>query len=153
MKQALKIISIIFSFLGVIALIVCHIIIPTETLLAEEKVMEWLNTPIAIAGLTTTLGVLLLYFIIRYIFTETSLGKKNLKALEDKVDSNSRVETANINELRKEYENNRKTDIEESNKMNDRLKITEKALQLIPNKKVQEALKNGREKDNKTTSE
>lgn len=149
MKKFLKVFLCLFLILGVIALIVCYIVIPTETQLAFDKVIEYLNTPIFICGVSITLGGVLGFFITRYILANTSVGKKRLEELKALIEEYKKYEdklNEKTNDRLKAYSD--KTDYA-LDKAYEELNKVEQALSLVPNKKVQEALKNGEEtKDN-----
>lgn len=148
MKKFLKIFLCLFLILGVIALIVCYIVIPTETQLAFDKVIEYLNTPIFICGISITLGGVLGFFIVRYILNNSSVGKKRLNELKALIEEYKKYEDkANkLNGMRVE-----KLEIEcryQVGKIYTSLDTLKDALELVPNKKVQEVLNNGKEKEN-----
>ena len=146
MKKFLKIFLCLFLILGVIALIVCYIVIPTETQLAFDKVIEYLNTPIFLCGISITLGGVLGFFIVRYILNNSSVGKKRLNELKALIEEYKKYEDK-ANELTngklKSYSEKVDLSLDKTNKELDKL---EQALSLVPNKKVQEVLNNGKEK-------
>ena len=144
-----KVFLCLFLILGVIALIVCYIVIPTETQLAFDKVIEYLNTPIIICGISITLGGVLGFFIVRYILNNSSVGKRRLNELKALIEEYKKNEDKE-NELTKDkldrYQS--ATDTALVNLATELNKV-EKALELVPNKKVKEALHDGEEtKDN-----
>ena len=148
MKKLLKIFLCLFLILGVIALIVCYIVIPTETQLAFDKVIEYLNTPIFICGISITLGGVLGFFIVRYILNNSSVGKKRLNELKALIEEYKKYEDkANelTNDKLKSYSEKVDLALDKTDKELDKL---EQALSLVPNKKVQEVLNNGKEENN-----
>jgi len=148
MKKLLKIFGAIVLCLGVIALIVCMCAIPNETKLFFDRVFEYLDKPFVLCGVSVTIGGVLLFVITRYILNNTSVGKKNLKELKELIDKYNEIQNKkdeltneNIYKLGVEY---KKMTTNISNEI-DKL---ENALKQVPNKKVQEVLNNGEEKDN-----
>lgn len=149
MKKVLKIFGAIILCLGVIALIVCMCAIPNETKLFFDVVVEYLDKPIVLCGISVTIGGVLLYFITRYIINNTSVGKKHLKELKELIDKYNEIQNKkdeltneNIYKLGVEYKKMTTNITNEIDKL-------ENALKQVPNKKVQEVLNNGEEtKDN-----
>ena len=87
MKKFLKIFTFCALISGLIALIVCYIVIPTQTKAAADVVVGYLNTPIGIAGGTTiTLGCLVM-IIIKMIYDRYKASiKSDLKAAKEYID-------------------------------------------------------------------
>ena len=149
MKKVFKIIGAILLSLGVIALIVCLCVIPNETKAFFDVVVEYLDKPIVLCGVSVTIGGVLLFFITRYIIANTSFGKKKLNDLNDKIIANGKISKEQYEELTTLITNNKKSDDDKFNKIDNTLNTLNNAVLLIPNKKVQEALNNGNEtKDN-----
>lgn len=148
MKKVLKVFGAIILCLGVIALIVCMCVIPNETKLFFDRVFEYLDKPFVLCGVSVTIGGILLFFITRYILNNTSVGKKHLKELKELVDKYNEIQNKkdeltneNIYKLGVEYKKMATNITNEIDKL-------ENALKQVPNKKVQEVLNNGEEKDN-----
>lgn len=78
MKKALKIIGLVVLLLGGIALATCYIVIPQETKSAIDIVMEYLNRPLPIAGISIITFSACVYGFL----SSTSLGKKALATLK-----------------------------------------------------------------------
>lgn len=146
MKKALKIFGAVILCSGVIALIVCLIAIPYQTNEFFAVVFEYLDKPIVLCGVSVTLGGILLYFITRYILSNSSVGKKHLKALEEELQAyKDKEKEDNINSLEKiAITNTNLLKLQDS--FYDEKEKLENIIKLIPNKKVQEALNNGEEK-------
>ena len=147
MKKVLKIFGAIFLCLGVIALVVCLCVIPNETKEFFNVVFDYLDRPIVLCGVSITLGGVLLYFITRYALSNTSVGKKKLNDLNDKLVAYSKV-------AKEEKENiNKRIDVafhsmaEGFEVMQEKYDLLENALKQFPNKKVQEVLNNGKEEN------
>jgi len=82
MKKFLKIFLLSLVLLGGIALVVCYIVINEQTKAAIDVVMEYLNRPLPIAGLSTiTIGGVL-YFLIQH----TSFGRRTVNELKGEFD-------------------------------------------------------------------
>ena len=146
MKKVLKVFGACLLMCGVIALIVCMCAIPNETKAFFDIVVEYLDKPIVLCGVSITIGGILLYFITRYILSNTSIGKKKLNDLNDKLVAYSKV-------AKEEEENaNKRIDVafhsmtEGFEVMQEKYDLLENALKQVPNKKVQEVLNNGEEK-------
>lgn len=148
MKKVLKIIGAILLSLGVIAFIVCLCVIPNEMQLFFDKVVEFANAPITICGISITLGGVFGYFLARFIINNSSYGKKNLNELNDKIIAIGKVTKENYDEAKELIANFGKENNDKFNEIDKELNTLNKAVLLIPNKKVQEALKNGEEQDN-----
>jgi len=81
MKKFLQVLKVLFYtslVLGVIALVVCYITIPQETKLAIDVVVEYINTPLPIIGVSILVVGVFAYKII----STTSIGKKGLGTLK-----------------------------------------------------------------------
>lgn len=146
MKKKLTILTYILVVIGIIALVVCYIAIPNETRLAMDKVFEYANTPIVIGGFCTTIGCIGIYIIFKLLLEKTSFGKGKLKELEEKVNEKDKKQTDIVDTLRNDYETSMNTLEAFGNSVLDKFKNYDKALSLIPNKKVQEALNDGTER-------
>ena len=78
MKKVLKIIGLVILVLCGIALATCYIVIPQETKSAIDVVMEYLNRPLPIAGISIiTFSACIFGFL-----SHTSIGKKALATLK-----------------------------------------------------------------------
>ena len=144
MKKVFKIIGACFLMCGVIALIVCMCAIPNETKEFFNVVFDYLDRPIVLCGVSVTLGGILGYFIVRYVLSNTSYGKKHLNELEEKLGQEQNKTTQMkmvfdkaLNKLEEEINNVKK----DNNTYCEKL---EGAIKQVPNKKVQEALNNGK---------
>lgn len=148
MKKVLKIFGAIILCLGVIALIVCMCAIPNETKLFFDSVFEYLDKPFVLCGVSVTIGGVLLFCIARYILKNTSVGKKQINELSDKLVAYSKVAKDEKEENNKKldyYEHNFKTFIKITD---EKYEVLKNALKQVPNKKVQEVLNNGKETKN-----
>ena len=149
MKKVLKIFGAIILCLGVVALIVCMCAIPNETKLFFDRVFEYLDKPFVLCGVSVTIGGILLFVITRYIINSSSIGKKQINELQDKLNAYSKV----AKEEREKAEH-KLNDCEEImangfETISEKCDLLENALKQVPNKKVQEVLNNGEEtKDN-----
>lgn len=145
MKKVMKIIGYVALTLGCIALVVCLIAIPNETKEFFNAVLDILDRPFILCGVSITIGSVLLFFIIRYLVNNTSFGKKMLNALEKKIDNNNIEQNNKLKDMDKAisvYNHDTEEALESINKEVSNIKC---AVSLFPNKKVQEALENGKQ--------
>lgn len=143
----MKIIGYVALALGCIAFVVCLIAIPNETKEFFNVVADFLDRPFILCGATVTIGGILLFFIIRYLVNNTSVGKKMLNKLEKKIDDNNKAQDKKLDNMDKAisvYNHDTEKALESIKK---ELVNVKGAVSLFPNKKVQEALNNGREEE------
>lgn len=134
-------------FLALAATALCFIF-PVQAKEVCDNIMNVLNTPIAIAGVSVTLGGLLSFVVSKYIMTNTKFGRKELDSLKEDF-----KETENEVTEYKEKIDNRVAEIENKyaslennceNKVTIMLEEFEdmqntviNGLKTIPNKKIQ----------------
>ena len=147
MKNVMKIIGYVALALGCIAFVVCLIAIPNETKEFFGVVADFLDRPFILCGATVTIGGILLFFIIRYLVNNTSVGKKMLNKLEKKIDDNNKAQDKKLDDMDKTIEQNDKENKDAISGLKNELGRVANAVNLFPNKKVQEALNNGREEE------
>ena len=83
LNKFFKVFAFMVFFLGCVALITCYIVIPNETKLAMDIVVDYLNKPLPIIGLS----ILTLGGIAITIVSRTSFGKKVLINFRKELDS------------------------------------------------------------------
>lgn len=148
MKKVIKWTAYILVLGGLLAYLVCALSAPEFTKHATDVVIGWLNTPVGIAGISTTIGGIISYVIVNFVIKNTKFGRKELdnnkKEFEDfKEDTinemNKFTEIVNKNESNyKSFTSdcdNRITILSEQ--FTNLYDNTMKALKTIPNKKVQ----------------
>ena len=158
MKKFLKIFTYFLVLAGGIALAICYMVIPQETKYAMDVVVEYINKPLPIVGLSiAALSVILFNFLSR-----TSIGKKALNKLTNKIDYYEKMNadfvnkvdntikdiTDEINKFKEDSENKieeYKNEYEDKAKaMNTKFDYIEsnlmETLKQIPNKKVQDCI-------------
>lgn len=134
-------------FLALAATALCFVF-PVQAKEVCDNVMNVLNTPIAIAGVSVTLGGLLSFVISKYLVNNTKFGKKEL----DKIKEDFKETELEVTEYKEKIDNkvaeieNKYADLENNceNKVTVMLDEFENlqnkmlnALEAIPNKKVQ----------------
>ena len=77
MKKFVKIFLFVLFLLGIAALVVCYIVIPEQTKNAVDIVVDYVNRPLPIAGVS----ILTIGGVAYTIFSKTSFGKKQLNAI------------------------------------------------------------------------
>jgi len=151
-KKALNISLMVLIALITICIIVdfvCLKYLPTETQAFNDKFMEYLNKPLPVIGVSLVVVGL---FLLR-LFASSSLGKKQINTLKEKISDNEQKTKELVNTLT-EQKDALKCELE-------RLKQENKeyreqiiyVLKLIPNAKVQNAIKElnyGREEKEET---
>ena len=148
MKKVLKIIGLCLLTCCAIALVVCLLVQPTETKYFLNDLFYYLDTPIALCGISVTLGGVLLYFIVRYTLNNTSVGKKHLQQLQEQIDL-EKLKNAKLSEQKDKVISKLENKVDEyKNEYAQKYEHLESAVKLIPNKKVQEALNNDKEQEN-----
>lgn len=148
MKKVLKIVGACLLICGVIALIVCMCAIPNETKAFFDVVVEYLDKPIVLCGVSITIGGVLLFFIVRYILNNTSVGKKLLNELQEGLKKEKQLREDDFSYLSVKYHNLDDIRVKDYDDLCDKYEELKEILKLIPNKKVQEALNNGEETKN-----
>ncbi len=134
-------------FLALAATILCFVF-PVQAKEVCDNVMNVLNTPIAIAGVSVTLGGLLSFVISKYLVNNTKFGRKEL----DKIKEDFKETELEVTEYKEKIDNkiaeieHKYADLENNceNKVTVMLDQFEdlqgkmlNALEAIPNKKVQ----------------
>ena len=134
-------------FLALAATALCFIF-PVQAKEVCDNVMNVLNTPIAIAGVSVTLGGLLSFVISKYLVNNTKFGRKELDKLKEdyketelevteykeKIDNKVNELENNFNLLEKDCNNQCTVMLEQFEQLQNNM-LT--ALKAIPNKKVQ----------------
>lgn len=148
MKKVIKWTAYILFLVIFISAAVCYFVIPEQTKMVVDKIVEYTNTPIAIAGISTTLGGIISYVIVNFVVKNTKFGRKEINNL--KADYNQAKE--DISEYKhnmdlllanqeEEFKNYREGCEKQVTMMleefEDLQKETLSALKTIPNKKVQ----------------
>lgn len=153
MKKVVKWILYGLIICAILTLSVCRFVIPEQTALFLDKIIELSKTPVAIAGISTTIGGIFIFVITKFIFTNSKFGKKELEKIKNDVklfkEKATEESTQLINkvdeykekfELLKEDCDNKVTIMyEEFNKLESSLLD---GLKAIPNKKVQDIVMN-----------
>ena len=132
----------------VLAATVLCFVFPVQAKEVSNNVMEVLNTPIAIAGVSITLGGLLSFVVSKYIMSNTKFGRKELDGIKEDF-KETELEIIEF----KEQVNNKVSEIEQNYKelevkcnnqvtmMFDEFEDLQNnminALEVIPNRKVQ----------------
>lgn len=83
MKDIVKWTVYLIILMALAALTVCYIAVPRETSAVIDKIVQYANTPIAIAGVSTTIGGALIFIISKYILSTTKLGRKELDSMRE----------------------------------------------------------------------
>ena len=134
-------------FLALAATALCFIF-PVQAKEVCDNIMNVLNTPIAIAGVSVTLGGLLSFVVSKYIMTNTKFGRKELNNLKEdfketenevteykeKIDSKVAEIEHKYAELENNCENKVTIMLEEFEDMQN---TVINGLKTIPNKKIQ----------------
>ena len=89
MKKVFKVILYSFLFVGVIALVVCFLAIPEQTKNFFDIIIDYINRPLPIIGVSTLVLCIFIYKVI----SNTSIGSKGLKKLLE-----------NFSELKNKYD-------------------------------------------------
>lgn len=83
MKKALKIIvPILLVALGIFYL-VSYIVWKDQTTYITECIINFINKPVVIAGVSTTIGGLFGFLLVKYIINNSKFGKKRLHEIEE----------------------------------------------------------------------
>jgi len=142
-----KVICWTLYFLALAAAVLCFVF-PVQAKEVCDNIMGVLNTPIAIAGVSVTLGGLLSFIISKYIMSSSKFGRKELDAMKNELRDAKNELTVYKNNITHEVEkclldvqllekdcNNQVTImLHEFEDLQDK---TLEALKTIPNKKVQ----------------
>lgn len=83
MKDIIKWTIYLIALMALATLTVCYIAVPRETSVVIDKIVQYANTPIAIAGISTTIGGALIFIISKYILSTTKLGRKELDSMRE----------------------------------------------------------------------
>ena len=94
-KKIIKISLCALLFSGLVALLVCYCVIPQETKSAIDIVIEYVNTPFGITGISIATFLVFAY----KLFQLTSFGKKAINQAKEEV---AKLEKKH-NQLNKEY--------------------------------------------------
>lgn len=167
MKKFLKFFISIIIIILMITYLVCSIKLPGQTRWFMEQASKVLNYPISIAGISTTIGAIAAYFIVKYIMNMTKFGRRELDAHKKEIDvQQKRIEEfkelvsnkvflieSNYKEFCTDVENSLKNNTASYNHLQDAL-IS--ALSVIPNKRIQiivKEYKDEKESNAQTTEE
>lgn len=86
MKKALKVIVPILLVALVIFYIVAYIVWKEQTTYITECIINFINKPVVIAGVSTTIGGLFVFLLVKYIINNSRFGKKRLHEIEEEND-------------------------------------------------------------------
>lgn len=148
MKKAIKW-TLFFIILACITVyVVSAIFAPEQNKLVTDKVTEWLNTPVGVAGVSTTIGGIFAYIVTKFIFANSKFGRRELDHIKNDTDEFKKIiveHEQSVNDKVNEYENKYKELEQNCNnqvsimleQFEDLQKKTIDALKTIPNKKVQ----------------
>ena len=142
-----KVIYWILFVLGLTAAVLCFVF-PVQAKEVSENIMNVLNTPVGIAGVSTTIGGILAFVVTKFIMTNSKFGRKELDNMKKEYEEFQNIvceHEAKVTQAMTEYENkfedlknncnNQVTIMLEQ--FEDLQKDTLNALKAIPNKKVQ----------------
>lgn len=132
-KKVLLTVLLISICLAAGALITCSILIPAETKLFLTNAWTWLNTPLPVVGLS----VLMICILVAKLYAASSFGKKQINEFKREAEKTKEEYDAledYVNKILKEYDDRFKKQESEIKELVD---YTDKALALIPNKKIQ----------------
>lgn len=104
MKKAIKWTAYILLLAAVITTVVCYLVFPAETKRAIDKIMQYANTPIAIAGVTTTVGGVLGFVISKYVLDNTKFGRRELDTIHETVNEFKDQSSKAIQEYKGKFE-------------------------------------------------
>lgn len=117
MKKFNKILTIILfvliAALG-ISCIVVYIIDPNLFKEWLDKVLDIVNRPIVIAGVSTTIGGVFVFFITKYITSNLAFGKNKIEQYDERVKQ--------IEQAKEDFKNTANEKIKELEKNNDQIK-------------------------------
>lgn len=159
MKKVIKIVCSIILFLGLIALLCCYCIIPERTKESIDIVVEYINTPFGISGISIATFLVFAY----KIFQLTSFGRKQYNNCQEEIASDKKkiAELEKANALLLEMVN--KGDVEcmdrvvnVDTKVNDLTNVVLDIANTIPNAKVNaiaEKVKGGKDNGEETIND
>lgn len=104
MKKAIKWTAYILLLAAVITTVVCYLVFPAETKRAIDKIMQYANTPIAIAGVTTTVGGVLGFVISKYVLDNTKFGRRELDTIHETMNEFKDQSSKAIQEYKGKFE-------------------------------------------------
>lgn len=145
----------LYGFAVVLAAVavICYFAFPNESRAVIDRVMAYANTPVGIAGVSTTIGGVLLFVISKYVIGNTKFGRKELDSMKDaievfKVEANSSIidYKKRFESLKGEYESKFLDLKKESegkiaivyNEFTDLQATMLESLKSFPNKRIQE---------------
>lgn len=148
MKKAIKWTAFFLILACLVIYTVSGIFAPEQTKQLTDTVIGWLNTPVGIAGISTTIGGIISYVIVNFVMKNTKFGRKELDSIRKDTEDFKAVTISEVKEFKEivnKYENNYKTFTADcDNKITIMCEQftylydnTIKALKTIPNKKVQ----------------
>ena len=85
MKKVVKITAYVLCLLAIAALTICYLVIPAKTKEVVDIAIGYLNTPVAIAGITTTIGGILIFVISKFIISNTKFGRKEIDTMKQEI--------------------------------------------------------------------
>ena len=149
MKKVVKITAYILFLALAIALTVCYFVIPEKTKEIVDIVIGYLNTPVAIAGITTTIGGIIVFVVSKFIISNTKFGKKELEKIKDELNNEKAsvfeykgLITDEVEKYKVQFEDLKKESEDKITIMYEEFKDLKvnlmDSLKVIPNKKVQE---------------
>lgn len=148
MKKAIKWTAFFLILACLVIYTVSGIFAPEQAKQLTDTIIGWLNTPVGIAGVSTTIGGIISYVIVNFVMKNTKFGRKELDTIRKDTEDFKAVtinEVKEFKEIVNKYENNYKTFTADCD---NRITImceqftylydnTINALKTIPNKKVQ----------------
>lgn len=149
MKKVVKITAYVLCLVAVVALTICYLVIPSQTKQAVDIIVGYLNTPVAVAGISTTIGGIVIFVVSKFIISNTKFGKKELEKIKDDV-NNAKVSvyeykgiiTDEVKKYKVQFEDLKKESEDKITIMYEEFKDLKvnlmDSLKVIPNKKVQE---------------
>lgn len=148
MKKAIKWGLYFIALGGIIIYVVSGIFAPTETKHATDIVIGWLNTPVGIAGVSTTIGGVIAYILVNFVVRNTKFGRKELDNMKKSCDEFQESVIVLENNVAREVAEYKKKYEELEKSCEDKVKIMYQqfedlqntllsSLKTIPNKKVQ----------------
>lgn len=137
MKKIFGIISFSLLMCGIVALAICYIVIPEQTKLAADVVVEYLNKPLGIIGGTTiTLGIVFAFVLKTLLGTYQSNIKSELYKVKE-FNANAVVNAQNYYDKADKVKEETKAILSAYSKQIDEcIEKVVKVCQTIPNAKV-----------------
>ena len=144
-----KVVVYILILLAIASYFICLSVIPTQTIQVTDKFIGWLNTPVGIAGISTTIGGIFIFIVTKFVFANSKFGRKELDnikkdnaetkeqfdTLKNAFYDNLRITNDWCEETKNECDNQVTIMLNEFEDLQNNM-LT--ALKTIPNKKVQE---------------